>query len=169
VFANGKNHINGIENFWNQAKRVLRKYNGIPKNHFRYSSRNASSDSTTEQQLKLLKEWAEIWGLSTSAPKRNHLNRLPQNQRKRSIPTVKRYEKQVPGQHVQIDVKFLFFKDNAGKRVKRFQYTAIDDATRIRALKIYDRHNQQNTIDFLDYVIDKFPFRIHTVQTDNGH
>ena len=25
------NHINGIENFWNQAKRVLRKYNGIPK------------------------------------------------------------------------------------------------------------------------------------------
>ena len=28
------NHINGIENFWNQAKRVLRKYNGIPKNHF---------------------------------------------------------------------------------------------------------------------------------------
>jgi transposase len=25
------NHINGIENFWNQAKRVLRKHNGIPK------------------------------------------------------------------------------------------------------------------------------------------
>jgi len=28
------NHINGIENFWNQAKRHLRKYNGIPKHHF---------------------------------------------------------------------------------------------------------------------------------------
>ena len=27
-------HINGIENFWNQAKRHLRKYNGIPKAHF---------------------------------------------------------------------------------------------------------------------------------------
>jgi len=24
-FANRQNHINGIENFWNQAKRVLRK------------------------------------------------------------------------------------------------------------------------------------------------
>lgn len=24
-------HINGIENFWNQAKRRLRKYSGIPK------------------------------------------------------------------------------------------------------------------------------------------
>ena len=28
------NHINGIENFWNQAKRHLRKFNGIPKEHF---------------------------------------------------------------------------------------------------------------------------------------
>ncbi|MGB4811641.1 MAG: IS1595 family transposase, partial [Methylophilaceae bacterium] len=34
LFATGKNHINGIENFWNQAKRVLRKYNGIPKESF---------------------------------------------------------------------------------------------------------------------------------------
>jgi transposase len=33
-FARGKNHINGIENFWNQAKRNLRRYNGIPKQHF---------------------------------------------------------------------------------------------------------------------------------------
>jgi transposase len=28
-FAEEKNHINGIENFWNQAKRHLRKFNGI--------------------------------------------------------------------------------------------------------------------------------------------
>ena len=34
LFADGRNHINGIENFWNQAKRHLRKYNGIPKQHF---------------------------------------------------------------------------------------------------------------------------------------
>ena len=32
--ASQKNHINGIENFWNQAKRHLRKYNGIPRQHF---------------------------------------------------------------------------------------------------------------------------------------
>lgn len=29
-----RNHINGIENFWNQAKRHLRSYNGIPRQHF---------------------------------------------------------------------------------------------------------------------------------------
>jgi transposase len=34
IFADGKNHINGIENFWNQAKRHMRKYNGVPKKHF---------------------------------------------------------------------------------------------------------------------------------------
>ena len=33
-FVEGRNHINGIENFWNQAKRHLRRFNGIPKEHF---------------------------------------------------------------------------------------------------------------------------------------
>ena len=31
LFANKTNHINGIENFWNQAKRHMRKFNGIPR------------------------------------------------------------------------------------------------------------------------------------------
>ena len=30
LFADEKNHINGIENFWNQAKRHMRKFNGVP-------------------------------------------------------------------------------------------------------------------------------------------
>jgi transposase len=34
LFANKHNHINGIENFWNQAKRHMRKFNGIPAKHF---------------------------------------------------------------------------------------------------------------------------------------
>lgn len=100
--------------------------------------------------------------------KRNGLNRLPQGAKKRTI-TTHRYEKQVPGHHIQVDVKFLNFRDNQGHKIRRFQYTAIDDATRIRALKIYDRHTQQNAIDFISQVIDKFPFRINTVRTDNGH
>ncbi len=39
VFADGEEngrHINGIENFWSQAKRHLRRYNGIPRKHFDY-------------------------------------------------------------------------------------------------------------------------------------
>ena len=33
-FADERSHINGIENFWKQAKRHLRRYNGIPRQHF---------------------------------------------------------------------------------------------------------------------------------------
>lgn len=32
--ADKETHINGIENFWSQAKRHLRRYNGIPAHHF---------------------------------------------------------------------------------------------------------------------------------------
>ncbi len=34
LFADQRNHINGIENFWNQAKRHLRRYNGIKPDNF---------------------------------------------------------------------------------------------------------------------------------------
>lgn len=36
IFADKKNHINGIENFWNQSKRHMRKFNGIKKENFIY-------------------------------------------------------------------------------------------------------------------------------------
>ena len=100
--------------------------------------------------------------------KRNGLNRLPRGTRMRKLHT-KRYQKQVPGHHIQVDVKFLTFKGKRGEKVRRFQYTAIDDATRVRALKIYDKHTQANAIDFIDHIIEKFPFRIREVRTDNGH
>lgn len=100
--------------------------------------------------------------------KRNGLNRLPRGTRTRKVHT-KRYNKQVPGHHIQVDVKFLTFKGKTGKKVRRFQYTAIDDATRVRALKIYERHTQANAIDFIDHIIEKFPFRICEIRTDNGH
>lgn len=34
LFADKQNHINGIENFWNQAKRHMRRFNGVPQQHF---------------------------------------------------------------------------------------------------------------------------------------
>ena len=34
LFADEKNHINGIENFWNQAKRHMRRFNGIKPESF---------------------------------------------------------------------------------------------------------------------------------------
>jgi transposase InsO family protein len=100
--------------------------------------------------------------------KRHTLSRLPRGARVRKIHTT-RYEQKVPGHQIQVDVKFLTFQGKDGNNIKRFQYTAIDDATRVRALQIFDRHTQANAIAFIDYVIARFPFRIREVRTDNGH
>lgn len=60
-FAEHKfNHINGIENFWNQAKRVLRKYNGIPKENFYLFLKECEfrfNYGSPKEQLKKLKKW----------------------------------------------------------------------------------------------------------------
>jgi len=62
-FAKRHNHINGIENFWSQAKRHLRRYNGVPKAHFhlflkecewRFNYRPAS------RLLRSLSQWAGL-------------------------------------------------------------------------------------------------------------
>ena len=63
LFGRGKNHINGIENFWNQAKRVLRKYNGIPKESFPLFLKECEfrfNCRSPKQQLLILKECAGI-------------------------------------------------------------------------------------------------------------
>jgi transposase InsO family protein len=39
----------------------------------------------------------------------------------------------------------------------------------VRALKVYERHTQANAINFMDHVIEKFPFHIREIRTDNGH
>ena len=100
--------------------------------------------------------------------RRNGMRRLPSRVGRRAVHT-HRYEKRVPGHHVQVDVKFLNLRRRNGQVVRRYQFTAIDDATRVRALKVYKRHTQANAIKFIDYVVDKFPFRINTIRTDRGH
>ncbi len=99
---------------------------------------------------------------------RNGVNRLAKTAPLRALHT-KRYAKTVPGHHIQVDVKFLTLKDTDGHKVRRYQYTAIDDATRVRTLQIYRKHNQQCAIRFIDYLVEKFPFRINTIRTDRGH
>ena len=60
LFADGKNHINGIENFWNQAKRHLRKFNGVPKEHFPLFLKECEwrfNNPKPQNQLKQLNQW----------------------------------------------------------------------------------------------------------------
>lgn len=96
------------------------------------------------------------------------MGRLPANQRyKRHKQRWKLYEKPQPGHQVQIDVKFI--APIAGVTAKKhYQFTAIDDCTRIRVLRAYPRCNQKTAIQFLDYVLERLPFRVDAIQTDNG-
>jgi len=99
--------------------------------------------------------------------KRLGMNRLPSS--KRNKPHNKRwhrYEKQQPGHRLQVDVKFI--EPLPGSRKKHYQFTAIDDCTRLRVLRIYDRCNQHTAIQFIDYVLAQLPFEVHSIQTDNG-
>lgn len=64
------------------------------------------------------------------------------------------------------EVKFL--ERIAGTQKRLYQFTAIDDCTRIRVLKIYDACNQTSAVRFVDEVIRRLPFRVLIIQTDNG-
>ena len=62
VFAEHENHINGIENFWNQAKRHMRKFNGIPKENFMLYLKECEwrfNHCNFKTQKKQLKQWAK--------------------------------------------------------------------------------------------------------------
>jgi transposase len=63
LFADRHNHINGIENFWNQAKRILRKYNGIPAKHFHLFLKECEfrfNYGSHKQQFITLKKWCHL-------------------------------------------------------------------------------------------------------------
>lgn len=60
LFADKGNHINGIENFWNQAKRHMRKFNGVPKDHFPLFLKECEwrfNNPSPKAQLQELKQW----------------------------------------------------------------------------------------------------------------
>ncbi|MFM5883677.1 DDE-type integrase/transposase/recombinase [Methanobrevibacter gottschalkii] len=72
-----------------------------------------------------------------------------------------------PGQKVQIDVKYVPTYCVAGE-TKYYQYTAIDEYTRLVYREMYDEHSTYSSRDFIQKVVKFFPFKIELVQTDNG-
>jgi len=71
-----------------------------------------------------------------------------------------RYNRPTPGDRVQIDV----MKVMKGQ----YQFTAIDDCTRLRVLRLYPNKKSESAVDFLMNVLDNFPFPVQRVQTDWG-
>ena len=105
------------------------------------------------------------------AAKRMGLTAPPKAKRKRR--THRRYpEILVPGEKVQIDVKEVPYNCLRGAVLRDnkhlYQWTAIDECTRMRFVYGFEEHTPENSVRFLAMLIKAFPFRIQTVQTDNG-
>jgi hypothetical protein len=67
----------------------------------------------------------------------------------------------VPGDRIQVDT----MKVTAGP----FQYTAIDNCTRLRVLGLYPRRTARNAGHFLTHrMIEEYPFPIQRVWTNRG-
>ena len=60
LFADKQNHINGIENFWIQAKRHMRKFNGVPRAQFGLNLKECEWRFNTSDPLdksSQIKQW----------------------------------------------------------------------------------------------------------------
>ncbi len=77
-----------------------------------------------------------------------------------------------PGEKVQIDVKEVPYNCLRGALLRDnkhlYQWTAIDECTRIRFVYGFEEHTPENSVKFLRMLVKVFPFKIKTIQTDNG-
>lgn len=94
------------------------------------------------------------------------LNRLRYKKKWQRYP--QHYSKPLPGDRVQIDVIYVDSKDFSENGKRYYQFTAIDDCTRYRILRIYDHNTVHNASDFVKQVQAALPFAIKQIQTDNG-
>ena len=71
-----------------------------------------------------------------------------------------RYQRPTPGERVQLDTCQI--------APGLIQYTAIDDCTRYRVLRVFPRRAAMYSLIFLEAVIEEMPFPIQRIQTDRG-
>ncbi len=97
----------------------------------------------------------------------------PRHQRRRAkVPRL--HVCDLPGEEVQLDVMHVDpmpgTGDPRGKSRQGFhyQYTLVDDCTRIQYARLFPSLSQDNTCTFLEEVMAKSPFAITTVRMDNG-
>ena len=92
---------------------------------------------------------------------------------KKKVYEPKEYQQMTyPGERVQVDVKYVpskcLTKELKEQGERYYQYTAIDEYTRMRVLWFAKEHSTYESKNFVDIIVKKFPFKIKEIQTDNG-
>ncbi len=144
----------------------------------------------TEKELKLIRDMrrrnprlgvVELWHRLRKRGYTRHvgslyrvlhrLGMLPAAKKKKKY-VAKPYEQMThPGERVQIDVKVVPRRCIADPDLRLFQYTAIDEFTRLRCLGAYEEQSTFSSADFLRKTVAWFArrgIRVECVQTDNG-
>ena len=78
---------------------------------------------------------------------------------------VGKFEECAPG-YIHVDVKLL--PKLPGEREQKVLFVAIDRATRLVYIAMKDKKDAYNAEAFLKELIQFYPYKIHTVLTDNG-
>ena len=77
-----------------------------------------------------------------------------------------------PGDKIQVDVKYVpkkcMSKELQERGEKFYQYTAIDEYSRLRYTWFTNAHDTYASSEFVKRLVRYFPFKIKTIQTDNG-
>lgn len=80
------------------------------------------------------------------------------------------YAMAIPGQRVQVDVKYLPLMKlrSRPEPLQQYLYTAIDDCTRLQVAWVSSELTPQASVQFLERIVHTYPFPIQEVQTDHG-
>ena len=99
------------------------------------------------------------------------LGMFPQEKKKKAY-TPKPYQQMTyPGERIQVDVKVVPRRCIADPELRLFQYTAIDEFSRLRFLAAYPEQSTYSSADFLKRLVKWYArrgIRVECVQTDNG-
>ena len=118
------------------------------------------------QELVEIDEYTRSYGgFKRVAARLKALKPMRKKKKKRKSKPYQRAD--YPGQKIQIDVKYVPSYCVADGR-KYYQYTAVDECSRWTYREMYDEHSTYSSKDFLLKLIERSPFPIREVQTDNG-
>ena len=155
--------LKALKEYSRRPKRSPKKIDGVIETRIAHYRRKGYGADMIKEYLR--REGAKQVSRSTI----NHvlnMRRSPEKKRRFKLKKHrKRYELVIPGQRLQLDVKYTPMKVE-GRTA--FVYVAVDECTRWRFAYSYLELNAHWTIDFLDRLKKACPFPISTIQTDNG-
>lgn len=99
------------------------------------------------------------------------LDLFPQDKKKKSYKPKPYQQMAYPGERIQVDVKVVPRRCIADPELRLFQYTAIDEFSRLRFLAAYSEQSTYSSADFLRRLVKWYArrgIRVECVQTDNG-